>query len=307
MAGITNTSIKTQGTFGAIKKATVEFQVNSLDQLEDFEKIYMLPGYSILLEWGHTITLDNKGKIDTDIKTFNKWFDDLYPNDEKNEQHRSAKILEHLDSLRGRNNYSYDALYGKVSNYVWSFNPDGTYNCSIDITGYGELAESMSALFTPKPTAEEEKNISENAVNRFAMYLSLITDKFPTTSDNRPISDLTTETLNVKNQDMFGDHTELEMLKDNFHNYVILDIQNSKAEQGADIASKYITFGSLLNFINDNFVLRDNNKQLTPFYTGNYDTTKLQYPKYENKTPFVTFNDHISSNLDVCFLPKKTK
>ena len=305
MAGITNTSIKTQGTFGAIKKATVEFQVNSLDQLEDFEKIYMLPGYSILLEWGHTITLDNKGKIDTDIKTFNKWFDDLYPNDEKNEQHRSAKILEHLDSLRGRNNYSYDALYGKVSNYVWSFNPDGTYNCSIDITGYGELAESMSALFTPKPTAEEEKNISENAVNRFAMYLSLITDKFPTTSDNRPISDLTTETLNVKKQGMAGGHTELEMLKDNFHNYVILDIQNSKAEQGADIASKYITFGSLLNFINDNFVLRDNNKQLTPFYTGNYDTTKLQYPKYENKTPFVTFNDHISSNLDVCFLPKK--
>ena len=35
MAGITRVAIKTQGSFGTIKKATVDFQVNSLDDLKD--------------------------------------------------------------------------------------------------------------------------------------------------------------------------------------------------------------------------------------------------------------------------------
>ena len=318
MAGITNTGIKTQGTFGAIKKATVEFQVNSLDELEKFEKIYMLPGYSVLLEWGHSIILKDKGKLDYNIKTFNKWFKDLYQHDEKNEEHRSALILQELTRLRHTQDFHYDALYGKVSNYVWSFNPDGTYNCSIDIVGYGELAESMSALFTPQPTKKEEENISDNSVNRFYMYLSYIIDIYPRPANNRLVSN-----LDIESTDFVGPRDEgvpdiLAALNDYFKNIVILSIENSKADDGKGMSAKYITFGSLLNFINDNFMLCDEGKKITSFYTGKFDTTTVTdedlrtnlfrlgpSAKYVNRTPFVTFSDHISANMDVCFLPKK--
>jgi len=323
MAGITNTSIKTHGTFGAIKKATVEFQVNSLDELEKFEKIYMLPGYSILLEWGHSIILRDRGKLDYNIQTFNHWFKDLYEHDEKNEEHRSALIIKELDRLRHTQNYHYDALYGKVSNYVWSFNPDGTYNCSIDIVGYGELAESMSAIFTPQPNDAEEKNISNTSVNRFYMYLKYILNIYPTPAQNRLVSNLL-----IESKDFVGPRDEgipdiLEALQDYFKNIVILNLENSKTEDGKGVSAKYVTFGSLLNFINDNFMLCDDGKKITSFYTGKFDTTKVSdedlgislyklgpSAPYKNRTPFVTFDDHISTNMDVCFLakaPSKTR
>jgi len=323
MAGITNTSINTHGTFGAIKKATVEFQVNSLDELEKFEKIYMLPGYSILLEWGHSIILRDRGKLDYNIQTFNHWFNDLYEHDEKNEQHRSALILKELERLRHTQNFHYDALYGKVSNYVWSFNPDGTYNCSIDIVGYGELAESMSAIFTPQPSEAEEKNISKTSVNRFYMYLKYIQNIYPTPAQNRLVSNLLIESENFVGPRDEGVPDILVALQDYFKNIVILNLENSKTEDGKGTSAKYVTFGSLLNFINDNFMLCDDGKPITRFYTGQFDTTKVSdedlgtslykldpAAPYENRTPFVTFDDHISTNMDVCFLakaPSKTR
>ena len=320
MAGITNTSIKTQGTFGAIKKATVEFQVNSLEELEKFEKIFMLPGYSILLEWGHSLVLKGKNKIEHKVKTYNRWFKDLHQHDEVNEEHRSAKILEDLDKLRSEQDFHYDALYGKVSNYVWSFNPDGTYNCSVDIVGYGELAESMSAIFTPSPTEEEEETISKDSVNMFYMYIKEILNIFPTPSFNRVVSNLRIESENLANQASFSmestngpDTTSSDAISKYFKNIVLLAIENSKAEDGKGITSKFITLGSLLNFININFALRDDGKKITSFYAGDYDQKYLDQsnlkaiasPDKEPRTPFITFDNHISTNLDVCFLPKE--
>ena len=323
MAGITAVNIKTHGTFGAVKKATVEFQVNSLEELEKFEKIYMLPGYSMLLEWGHSVMLDNKGKLDYDVQTFSHWFSDLYNHDDNKEDHRSALILQELDRLRHTQNFNYDALYGKVSNYIWSFNPDGTYMCSIDITGYGELAESLSALFTPQPNTKEEAAFKTDAINRYQMYLDAILDLYPSTTNNTPVSNFLIESSSAFGpvQESVNDIGGPDAIKDYFKNYVILRIEDSKSDEGKASSTKYVTLGSLLNFINDNFMLCDDGKKIIRFYTGAYNTglvtptdryflgesierTKNTEDKYVNRTPFVTFNDHISSNIAVCFLPK---
>ena len=96
MAGITRVSINSQGTFGAIKKAKVDFQVNSLDDLEKFERLYLLPGYSMLLEWGHSIVLENKtNTTSSNIKTFNNWFDGLQLMIQKKEY---IGVLKYLNS-----------------------------------------------------------------------------------------------------------------------------------------------------------------------------------------------------------------
>ena len=345
MAGITTVHIKTQGTFGAIKKGTIEFSVNSLQEMEKFHDLYMLPGYSILIEWGHSVMLNNKGKLEFNVQTFNKWFTDLYNHKDTSEDHRSSLILKELDRLRYSQNFNYDALYGKVSNFMWSFNTDGTYTCTVDVTGYGELAESMSALFTTKPSDKEATLFKTNAINRYQMYLDAILDLFPSTSDDRPVSSFRKElnaeakwqpgqqamqtNLGLASPESVRSFLDLpldsiggtEAIKEYFTNYVILRIENSKADEGKATSTKFIPLGSLLNFLNDNFMLRDDGKKIIRFYSGQYNTEiknesdrfflydsvereKNTDTKYVNKTPFVTFDDHISSNIDVCFLPK---
>lgn len=306
MAGIINADIKTQGTFGAIKKATIEFQLNSLEELDKFEKLYMLPGYSVLLEWGHSMVLDNKGKLNTVMaNSYRDWFIDTPADNDKDGIHRSKQILGDIEKARKDKFFNYDALFGKISNYIWSFNPDGSYSCSIDIVGYGELAESMSVLFTSTPTEAEKKLKGESSNNLFYIYLDSILNLFPTTSNNRAISDISNELTNISAADR-GD--EIKTQRDAVGNYVILNIDNSKAEDGATTSStsKYITLGSLINLINISFCLKDDGKYIYNFYTGKHNPVdpKAKIAKYENVSPFITFDEHISSNIDICFLPK---
>jgi len=264
----------------------------------------MLPGYSVLLEWGHSMVLDNKGKLNTLARSYQKWFKDTPTS--KDGIHRSKELLKSLQKLREDQFFNYDALFGKISNYIWSFNPDGTYNCSIDITGYGELAESMSALFSPTPSDEQEKLSGEGKNNLFNIFLESVLNLFPTTSNNRVISDTTYEI--VRNRGGILRAEEIAIQRKAVGNYVILSIDNSKAEEGATTlsTSKYITLGSFLNLINLSFALKDDGKYIFNFYTGKHNPQDeiARAAKYENISPFLTFDDHISSNIDVCFLPK---
>lgn len=321
MGGITAAKIKTQGTFGAVKRATIEFQVNSLEDLEKFEKLYMLPGYSVLLEWGHSMILQNDGKIDTLIKTYQRWFLNLPQHDEENEGHRTAVMLEELEALRRAQDFNYDVLLGRVSNYVWSLNPEGTYSCQVDIVGYGELAESLSALFSPKRNKTEEE-LKSTKFNKFGIYLETILDFIPTfasavSSEQVPISSFILE--KDKLTTVYAPNT-IDELQKTIGNYVILNLNNSKNIDGGNDASisKYITLGRLLHLINESFMPKEDNKKWIKFYVGIHNQSEempsgesllftnetQRVREYVNISPFNTFDDHISANMDICFLPK---
>jgi len=321
MAGITAAQIKTQGTFGAIKRATIEFQVNSLEDLEKFEKLYMLPGYSVLLEWGHSMILGNDGKIDTLIKTYDRWFVNLPSHDEENESHRTAVMLGELEALRRNQDFNYDVLLGKVTNYVWSLNPEGTYSCQVDITGYGELAESLSALFSPKRNKTEEE-LKSGKFNKFGIYLETILDFIPTFALPKTVEDVPVTNFIIESGKTSGifSATTLDELQKTIGNYVILNLSNSKNIDGGTDASisKYIALGRLLHLINESFMPKEDNKKWIKFYVGKHNPSERMpfggagafldqrqgVSEYENISPFNTFDDHISANMDVCFLPK---
>ena len=296
MAGITRVSINSQGTFGAIKKATVEFQVNSLDDLEKFERLYLLPGYSMLLEWGHTVLLDNTTETtSSNIKTFNNWFDNLPPNDPKKGIHRSVEILKQLKKLRTDQSNNYDALLGKTNNFIWSYNADGVYDCSIDITGYGELTESLSALFQPG-VSEKERELG--IVNKIYHYLDIILSTVPAgTRGQGP----TFEQSDFKSLHCRG-AAKPEILRE-FNNVFVANIDTANAEKPSGYNSyRYITLGSLLNFINNNYQLKDSNIPFVKFYCGKFDSKFSG--KYENRNAFATFDNHVSLQPDICILPK---
>ena len=54
---------------GSLQKATIKIKAFNVQQLELIETLYMKLGYTILLEWGHTKFVNNKGDITS--------FDDL--------------------------------------------------------------------------------------------------------------------------------------------------------------------------------------------------------------------------------------
>lgn len=303
MAGIINASIKNEGTFGAIKRATIEFVVNSLEDLNKFEKLYMLPGYSVLLEWGHSLILGNDGKLNSLAETYGKWFIDTPSGDDAAGIHRMRQILDHIDAIRSKQAFNYDSLLGKISNYIWKFNPDGTYTCSVDIVGYGELAESMSVLFTPMPSSKQKEIGREANSNIFDIYLSAILDLYPSTNERHIISDLTGEVERTLAYNSYIYKPAIEEIKLLVSNYIILRIDNSKADDAPTSSTKYITLGSFINLINTVFVLKDDGKYLYKFYCGKHNPLDKKATD-ENNSPFVTFDDHISSDIGICFLPK---
>ena len=73
--GITGFQTQFSGTYGAYQKAVVQFQANSLDQLDLLESLYLRPGMSLLVEYGHSVYVDNRGKLQTNIKTVENFFD----------------------------------------------------------------------------------------------------------------------------------------------------------------------------------------------------------------------------------------
>ena len=294
MAGITRVNIKSEGTFGAIKKGTVEFVVNSLDDLEKFEKLYLLPGYSMLLEWGHSLILENNTtSVSSNIKTYPNWFKDLEPSDPEKGIHRSIAILNKLKELRQTQSHNYDALLGKVSNFTWNYNTDGVYDCSIDITGYGELTESLSALFQPG-VSQKEKDLG--IVNKMYHYFDLIlsTVPAPTGLSNKQAFDLKSLPLDSE--------TKPEILRE-FNNIFVGNIDTANSDKPSGFNSyRYITLGSFLNFTNKHYQLKDGNIPFVKFYCGEHDS--IPSGRYENRNTFATFSNHISYQPDVCILPK---
>ena len=312
MAGITEANIQTQGSFGEIKTAKVSFKVNSLQDLEKFERLFLLPGFSVLLEWGHSITLEKATTDVTDISRTIETYPDFFnppstpETDSENteeqkqdatNQHRSITILDSINGIRTNSGFNYDALFGKVSNFIWNFTTDGYYDCAIDITGYGELAESISFLFSPNDSSEPEAT----SINPFKAYLETIIETEPKPCSATTKLGLIGDIDDVRDLDASESRKGInKAVKDNFEFIYTTYVSNSN---GDEVPLKFITIGSLLNFINKYFVIKDEGKLFLKFYCGVYDNT-LNDKGITNRTPFTTFDEHISYDLNKFLLPK---
>lgn len=125
------TSIKTdfKGTMGSTKSAIVEFQCWSLDDLEIIEQLYMVPGMSIILEWGWS--LNSKGEMVGPLSTF-------LDTPSKDSQFM-IKIMKSI--LKYRKDYygSYDGLVGIVTNFNYKLNDQLGFDCSVELVAPGEM------------------------------------------------------------------------------------------------------------------------------------------------------------------------
>jgi len=157
-AGIKSMQVTSLGRFGALRDITVNFTCFSREQLDKYEKLFMRPGASILVEWGHSLYLTETGdtiKVNQMGPGYQKMFD--------GSRKTILGVYEDIKKLRDRYNYEYDAAFGLIKNFEWTFDGTGpTYECRITIGSCGEVIGSVDSQ-KPLPDSLARKYKDQNA------------------------------------------------------------------------------------------------------------------------------------------------
>jgi len=143
MPGITDARIETQGKLGSIRSATINFKAWDKAQLDIIDALYFKLGYTMFLEWGHTTYFDNGdgSALSTpilhrsDLKQI-----DPFP---KDTTLKKEIILREISQRIDESNGNYDAMLGMCTNFNFSMNEDGGYDCTIKMIALGELASQV--------------------------------------------------------------------------------------------------------------------------------------------------------------------
>jgi len=137
--GINSVSVKSKGTYGSLREAEVNVTVWTLEDLEMMQALYLRPGFTILLEWGHSLQLDSKsGEVIKDIQYYRKFLRNKVP---------KKTIQNDLKEIAFDSSYNYDSMAGYISNFNWTFREDGGYDCMIKIISSGTVLESIAVTF----------------------------------------------------------------------------------------------------------------------------------------------------------------
>ena len=135
MPGLTSVTVQDYNR-GAIRKAKIDFTCTNLQQFEIINTLYMRVGYNVLIEWGHSVYLDNEGvirpRIDFNTPAFTSFFEG------KNTTTLLKNIIQEQENTDG----NYDAFMGRVTNFNWKFT-NGVYECSIIVLTQGDVIESL--------------------------------------------------------------------------------------------------------------------------------------------------------------------
>jgi hypothetical protein len=137
MPGVISADIKALNR-GSLKKATVKLKVHNVEQFEIIDVLYLRLGYTVLLEWGNSLFTPNG--IEKDIVR-NTLVEDLFFDIGGSASYLS--ILDEIDARRAKYCAGYDALLGKISNFEWSFQEDGSYDITLTIISIGDVIESL--------------------------------------------------------------------------------------------------------------------------------------------------------------------
>lgn len=118
---ITSLDVTYKGVYGSSRRAVLAFKVWTLDQLDTYQKLYMVPGRTVLVEWGWS--------IDTDANSIN------YRNPDPQTDFKNNKLL-----IEHRNKYpNYDGFQGRVVNFSFTLDKDLSYNCTLELISTGDF------------------------------------------------------------------------------------------------------------------------------------------------------------------------
>ena len=285
MAGITSMTVKSKNTYGTLREAEVKFSVWSLEEFEVMEKLYLRPGFTMLLEWGHSLYIDNSGNLQKTIKT-------VSPGLFFRSNQEMSNITDAIKQIREESDYNYEGMVGYCKNFSWNYTPNGGYECSVSIISTGEILESAPVKISPGkhfPPSEFEARESEQGKEQrksifhyFLAKLAAIKGINPVTKANlagiaptftAPLKNFAAPFSRVEIDDSWFSDTETPM--------------------------HWVSLGTILDIYNNHIAIKDLTKA-----KGSKSATMAKFNTDPAKsTQFVTGPKHFSPDPLVCVLP----
>lgn len=214
---------------GSIRDGVVQIKAHSREQFEIIQLLYLRIGFPILLEYGHSVTLQNDGTVNSNpnFSISPDFLNEKFKNDNE--------VLDALELKRKESEGNYDAMYGRVQNFDWTFDKNGSYNITLKIISIGAVVESLKVnVLTDKLTAPKstESKSDEDEQTQNTTFDWVVKYKY---------------SHNIGN--FFFQFLSNNGFLDNFKNYV-----QSKVAGGGFIglAFKLTNFDTLINDINNN-------------------------------------------------------
>lgn len=191
MPGIESIQTQYQNN-GALSTTTIKIKAFSREQFSLIDVLYMRPGYNLLLEFGHSVYLDNDGNLQTWNNLFTTPLSKFIEGNTDQYQ-----LLDIIKKEREKFYGNYEAIFGKITKFKWDMNPDGSYSIEIKLTGNGDVIENLKInlqqdnikIGQDKVTPSEEETESteqqdpplvadreKSSLNRFLYKLSNFTD-----------------------------------------------------------------------------------------------------------------------------------
>lgn len=136
MPGITSVNIETQGRLGSVRSATINFKCWDKDQLDVIDALYFKLGFTMFVEWGNTYfykASDPTKVISTELYSIDPFQDNLTKED------INIQIVKNIRETEG----NYDGMLGIVTNFNFSLNQEGGFDCSLRLMALGVLGDAI--------------------------------------------------------------------------------------------------------------------------------------------------------------------
>lgn len=139
MMGITSATINYENR-GSIRKANIKIKAFNKNQFNIIDALYLRLGFTMLLEWGHSMYfLKDENENEILLKTSTTLTEDFLEG-----KFSPSEILQYIDFYKtNRYQGNYDAMLGRVSNFDYSFNKDGSYDITLKLVSIGDVIESL--------------------------------------------------------------------------------------------------------------------------------------------------------------------
>lgn len=185
MPGIVSADIRCMNR-GSIKRATVQIKAFTPEQFDILDELYLRIGYTMFLEWGHSIYLNNEGGLEkmgyTLIEADKGFFSSS----------NYYQMLGKIEMFRRSKFGNYDGLIAKVVNFNWHIAQDGSYDITLELISVGDVVESLKTNISPNkkladgidevlgpPTGEEDRTTtkispSSNVISSYLYFQHLL-------------------------------------------------------------------------------------------------------------------------------------
>lgn len=290
MPGITGVQVRSINQFGSLKEATIAFNCWDVTQITQMEMLYMRPGFTALLEWGHSIYPTSENNYDKTPQTVTSFFKEGISKED---------IYAEIVDLKASSHCNYDGIFGFIKNFSWSFRADGGYDCTTTLISIGEIMESLTIdIDTPALTTRVESEGGDGTI----LPATMIQDVIKTIKDNEPaeawakVQAKFREFADKYSSAALGGRAEIDVAR-----LLLNKIQTGKeVNNKKGVGFTYISLRSVCEMINTVLIVDNNAKNVIKL-----NTDIAEIGDITSTIPtcrFRTYKYHTSSDPGVCIL-----